>query len=232
MATVNEIALLMRQFIDESDATFYTPADVQVGVLYGIDRFQNIVQSIDENKFTSEVLINPNGVEDYPLDGGKPVAIFGETLAPTGVKRAKRIIKLYTKANSSGWGGPIIWEPCQSVEQLLARRTVWSNMVPIRAGLYFLNNYTLMFPFKVQLPITILYQCQDRIHGTVKGGWVDDFNMFADLIAMFAVEPYYIRNGTTNPVYEQRKAQRLQELQLFVMQGRDLNNGGRQNILY
>lgn len=232
MATANEIKLLMRQFTDESDNSYYTPADVQAGLLYGIDRFQNIVQSIDENKFTAEVTINPNGAEEYPLDGGMPVAIFGETIAPVGTKRAKRIIKLYTKANASGWGGPILWEPCQSIEQLLSRRTVWANMVPIRAGLYFLNNYNLLFPFHVQLPITIIYQCQDRIHGTQDGGWVDDFNQFADLIAMLATEPYFIRNGTDNPALSQRKMQRITELQLFMMQGRDLNNGGRQNILY
>lgn len=232
MATVNEIAFLMRQFTDESDDSYYSPSDVNSGLLYGIDRFQNIVQSIDENKFTSEVTIYPLGAQDYNLDGGEPVAIFGQTVAPTGTKRCKRIIKLYTPANASGWGGPILWEPVQSIEQLLSRRTVWANMVPIRAGLYFLNNYKLMFPFKVQLPITIIYQAQDRVTGTVGGGYVDDFNQFADLIAMFACEPYFIRNGTSNPALEQRKSERLKELQLFMMQGRDLNNGGRQNILW
>ena len=233
MATVNEIKFLMRQFTDEADDTFYTPADVTGGVLYGIDRFQNIVQSIDENKFTSEVQIDPNNKDHYDLaDDANPVTIFGQTIQPSGTLPAKRIIKLYSPQNNTGWGGPVIWTPVQSVEQLLSRRSTWSNIVTFRSGIYFLNNYTLMFPFQVQIKINIIYQAQKRITGTTGGGWVDDLGMFSDLIAMFAVEPYFIRNGTSNPELDKRKSTRLAELQLFVMQGRDLNNGGRTNILW
>lgn len=232
MATTGEILYLMRQFADESDSTFFSDNDVQAGMEYGIRKFQNVCQSINTNVFVSEVTILPANVDHYDLaDPANPVTIFGPTIQPPGTQRCKSIIRLYTPARSTGWGGTVVWQDVQSIEQLLWRRSVWVNLLPYRNAMYFLNGNDLMFCFNVSIPIVIVYQADKLMTGTGLNAYVDDLGQFADLIAMFALEPYAIRNGTSNPVLEARKQERLTALQLRMYQGRDINNGGRVNIL-
>lgn len=232
MATTGEILYLIRQFADESDSSFFSDNDVTAAMEYGIRKFQNVCQSVNANVFVSEVTINPGGADHYDLaDPANPVTIFGATIQPPGTQRCKSIIKLYTAARSTGWGGTVIWQDVQSIEQLLARRSVWTNIMPWRNGVYFLNGNDLMFTFNVAIPITIMYQSDKLYTGTGLNAYVDDLGQFADLIAMFALEPYEIRNGTANPVLSQRKQERMTALQLRMYQGRDINNGGRVNIL-
>jgi hypothetical protein len=230
MILVSELDDLIRQYIDEPDATFVNATKIAQMRKQGIRAFRRICKQADESLFTHEVTIHPNNVVDYDLsDPANPVNIYGVTGKPVGTPLSTGIVKIYAPPEATGTGITLTWTPAPSLELLLYYRSIWINAAPYTFAYYYLQRPVLKFAQKVNMDLHIVYQTDELTQTISNQEYVDDLEEFSDLIALLACQTYQVRDGAINQPLQQLIRERTLDLNSRLWQGQDRDYGGRVN---
>tara|TARA_R100000808_G_scaffold25058_1_gene61055 strand:- start:408 stop:1076 length:669 start_codon:yes stop_codon:yes gene_type:complete len=204
---VGELTTLFRDYIDESDVTFVTDANVQQYLKIGYDRFRKLVNSVDEMRYAKEYDATFSG-RTFNLDG----VLMGST-APAG-SRLQSILSV-TSVNSDGL--PLYEYVAVSRPKELAY--YGSMRSGARVARYYLRDRLMRFDSEVSGTVRITYIPYQNISWSSSSDYIDDLEQFHDLIALFAYSNYAVRDGEINEPLRMLLEERKVEFREYLMEG-------------
>lgn len=210
MIYVSEIAQYFRRLVDDQDTTFLTQADVAQALQLGYAQFRELVASHQPDILQAAYQATvPNS---FTLDLNN--ILFGTT--PT-QPRCLRILRIQ-ELNQDGSIRRVI-RPAGSIEQL--RTGGWAAL-----AMWTLQGRVLRFNYQCNATIQIVYMPVDTVNwtaGIIPGSnvYIDDLVQYHDLIALFAVQQYAIRDFQMNPGVQVQLDRRLKDFLSFLTSTRD-----------
>lgn len=226
--TIQQIARLFRQFVDEPNKTFLSDDDVRVYLSIAYDQFREIATQADPKTFSeglASIAMTGQSVLDLssnPIVPGGPPSILGTTAfqAGTGMLRLTEIIQTGTLGGADITS---IFRGAGSLNDLY---------VPdlLSATTYYLTNRTLLFSDTIQGNITIVgIKQQDPALWTNLSAntYPDDLVSYHDLIALLAYRNYAVRDGALAEAAEAQLAKRTNEFTEYIQFGREMRGSNR-----
>jgi len=209
---VDGVGDLFRLYCDEDDETFLAAAQVTGALTVGYSQFRRQVVTTDPYSYTTRVSISPTA-DSYDLASvANPTRILGASLAPGATLRMYQLIKVVNVDTA----GDVNWyyRGAGSVEEMdrLSNRYVLSGTV-----LRFSSDQSGETVRLEYVPVSAVDWTQLT---TGDNEFIDDFDAFHDLIALYAYKQYSIRDGAANPELDKQLALREVDLDLYL-------NGGR-----
>ena len=210
MIYVDQLATYFRRLVDDQDQTFYPQDELAQALQLGYQQFRNLVYSHQPDALQATYQATVPG--SFTLDLNN--VLFGTTPAQP---RCMRIVRIQV-LNGDGSIRHII-KPVGSVEQL---RTLGWAAVPA----WTLQGRTLRFNYQCNDTIQIVYLPQDQINwaaGVVPNSniYIDDMTEWHDLIALFAVQQYAIKDFQMNPGVQVQLDRRLKDFLSYLSSTRD-----------
>ena len=210
MIYVDQVATYFRRLVDDQDQTFFPQAELAQALQLGYQQFRNLIYSHQPDVLQVTYQVTVPG--SFTLDLNN--ILFGAT--PT-QPRCMRIVRIQV-LNSDGSIRHII-KPVGSVEQ---QRALGWGAIPA----WTLQGRVLRFNYSCSDTIQIVYLPQDQINwaaGVVPGSnaYIDDLTEWHDLIALFAVQQYAIKDFQMNPGIQVQLDRRLKDFHSFLASTRD-----------
>jgi hypothetical protein len=195
---------------DDSDQTFFSQAELAQALQIGYQQFRNLVYSHQPDVLQVAYQVTVPNTFVLNLDN----VLFGTT--PT-QPRCMRILRI----QSLNQDGSIrrLYRPVGSVEQLqtlnYAATPAWT-----------LQRRELRFNWQCNDTIQIVYLPQDNINwtaGVVPGSnvYVDDLVEWHDLIVLFALQQYAIKDFQMNPATQVQLERRKADFLSYLTSTRD-----------
>lgn len=240
-----EVAALFRNYCDEPDESFLTTADVALYCKLGYDQFLNFVSENNPNVRLRGTVITLNNAQRYDLSQGSSLAtgvgtpsILGpnpNTINGAGnfdeLPRMTKLVSIYSM-NPTTQVPVTVYNIVSNLEAV----TPHGNSNTVQWG-----GSSLTFSVAQTATFMILYNFEQTIGlvvnnpGGVAAGqpnqsWLtgagaiinqfinDDLQQWHDMIALFAYDQYAIADLSSNPILNQRLAQRKVEFREYLMQ--------------
>ena len=209
---VDGIGDLFRLYCDEDDETFLAAAQVTSALTVGYDQFRRQIVQTDPYSYAARVSISPTS-DFYDLaDAANPTRILGASLAPAGTRRLYQLLKVVNvdTAGAVNW----YYRGAGSFEEMdrLSQRYILSGTV-----LRFSEDQSGETVRIEYVPVSAVDWTQLTAGDNE---FVDDFDAFHDLIALYAYKQYSIRDGAPNPELDGQLKRRELELELYLSAGR------------
>jgi hypothetical protein len=227
--TIQQIARLFRQFVDEPNKTFLTDTDVSLYLQIGYDQFREIATQIDPKTFaeplvslalTTETQID---LSANPIITGGPQPILGN-FAFTNDRGALHITDVVQTQ---------VLGDLTTITQILRAAGSYNDLyVPdlLAAPCYYLQNTLMFFSGAPSANYTILGVKQvsnsfwTNLNATTTP---DDLVIYHDLIPLLAYRNYAIRDGALAQATEAQLAQRKAEFMEYIQFGRQMRANNR-----
>jgi len=229
---VTEVAAMFRAYADEQDKTFLTDAQVSQYCRLGYDDFYRIVQKTSPES----ILVNVNIAFPTPrlfydlADPANTVRLLGASLTH------KRLLRLYRIGLVDPTTGLILMllEAANSAEELQAAKGPAANVgfFPFK---YFFSGTILNFAAMIQQTVQVSYiPFPSKTPEFAQGiDWskiapadterIDDFQDFHELIALFAMQRYAIRDGADNQQLQRQLSSMRNDFVSYLTSGRNLD---------
>lgn len=231
--TVLEVAQQFLSYVDETDQTLISPAQLLMYVKQGYREFVRRAQAMDPLTFVSTIDLQFNNTDSYNLaDPANPVCLIGPTIKPTGAKPFFRIINLALYYPSPSAPATLInWTPAQTRSQFNTATNVAWSYLSWQPGYYLFQQNSILIPNRATASFKMTYQ----------GDWwpanadpttdLDDLGQFSDLIALLATRTYGVRDQSLDKQLRDMREERLNDLAAFMALGRDTSGPDRVAIL-
>lgn len=192
---------------DDADSSFVTPAIASVWLQIGEREFRRFISSIDPSIYTIGYNMTAAG-STLSLDN----ILLGAT--PT-QPRLERIVRVLTMS------GTVIQKEIPLVTSFEALR----GRAAARGVCCFLQGRTLYFSAELSASIQIQYipvSQVDWVTGLTAAAFIDDMAaMFGDMIALYAMQQYKIKDFAENPLQYLQLQRREAALRSLLTQGRN-----------
>ena len=210
MIYVHQLATYYRRLVDDSDQTFFSQDELAQALSIGYQQFRNLVYSHQPDVLQQVYSVTVPNAFVLNLDN----VLFGTTPSQT---RCMRILRI----QSLNQDGSVrrLYRPVGSVEQL---QTLSYAATPA----WTLQRRELRFNFQCNDTIQIVYLPQDTINWTAgvvpaSNVYIDDLVEWHDLIALFAVQQYAIKDFQMNPAVSVQLATRKADFLSYLTSTRD-----------
>ncbi len=219
---VGQVKSLFRDYIDESDQTFITDANVALYCEIGYNQFRGVVNECDPHFYQEDY--------EYTITGGTvdlaataPDAEAATFLLGSGASPTKGKLSRLVKVASVEAGDltpAYYYTAAQNRDELY-----------VTADSFILENTVLTFDREISDTIRIYYIPRTTIDFTeVDATAIDDLTEFHDLIALYAYMNYAIRDGASNPQIAEQG--RIRELMFKAYLERGRNFGAADHVGY
>lgn len=227
--TIQQIAKLFRQFVDEPNKTFLTDDDVRLYLSIGYDQFREMASQIDPKTFAEKLadlpLTNQNLVDltVSPIVAGGSSSILGATAFTNG-----RGMLRITDVVQTGVLGDLT-----TLSQVLRGAGSYNDLfVPdlLAAPSYYLQGNLLYFSGVVGGNYTIMGVKQQPLalwSNLSSSAPPDDLVLYHDLIALLAYRNYAIRDGALQQPTEAQLLKRTTEFMEYIQFGRQVRGNNR-----
>ena len=216
-----EVANLFRKYTDESDTTFLSDADVALYLYLGYSDFRQEVENIDSYAYKKTAAYTTVNQE---LDLATVAAVIGPKImgaSPTVADdKVKSILRIYvTEAGQTDI--QYFLTPVQNREALYSIPNDYLTKYCLEGTTLFLSNSPFSSPVAIDYqPITPVTVFTTTTIQPGQNQYIDEFEAFHDLIALYAYEQYAIRDVADNPQLTRRFVMRRQMLRDFITRGR------------
>lgn len=200
---VSEVKELFRAYCDEPDETFLSTANVITYLQRGYDEFRRRVTALNPYVFAIDVDITISGTFYDLADVANPVVILGPNV-PAGQRRMLDLVSIRSKNASYpylGWQ----YKGAASVKGLLNSYQS-----------YTLQGTKLIFSEDTTGDVVLTYVPESDVDWAA-GTFIDDMTQFHDMIALFAVQQYQIRDAAINQPLMLQLRQRITDLDGYVV---------------
>jgi hypothetical protein len=227
--TIQDIAKLFRQYVDEPHKTFLTDDDVSLYLKVAYDQFREIATQADPKTFEEVVAFFPlNGTQTEldltvsPIVAGGSNAILGSAAFTNG----DGMLRLTEVVQQDGLG-------TGNIRQILRGAGSFNDLyVPdlLSAPTYLLNGQKLFFsqPLSGNFTIRGVKQQDPALWSNLASlNHPDDLNNYHDLIALMAYRNYAVRDGALAQAAETQLAQRTNEFKEYIQFGREMRGSNR-----
>ena len=212
-----ELRQTFRDFIDESDTTFFSDADVARYLSLGYDHFRSKVCEHDLSYYQISVTLqgatSPSfdlATQDVLDSGGAPQRALGA--AATAGFRLYKLVRVYFQSLGASFPGAFL-KPVASAEQVYSPNYLTSKFCLEGTKLIFASTYTG--------EMTMDYVPYHNVDFAAPGNnFIDDLGQFHDLIALYAYGYYSIADVGTNIEVEKKIAKRERQLEDYLTTGR------------
>lgn len=244
---VTEVKDLFLSYVDESDEGGPAPdwTTMRRNLLeQGYFDFVDTVSEIDDFIYTKEVDITLSNTDSFDLAAtANAVRIMGNPAAGLTHQRLWRLINVATLDGNSKpnqiipgtrrldaiapFGGPSfqLLRPVNQLQMML-KGTVLQFNVDLSQDL---RIYYVPSPrYDAGLGVGVDWTAD----GTSDTTFIDDFEQFHDMIALFAVRRYQLMDGEPNQVAMNQLAMRKNDLQMHLLKNIDANAGARVQVVY
>jgi hypothetical protein len=226
---VYEIYDMFRQYVDEADETFLTPAQCSLMLQNAYNDMQNIALQVDPTVYQNSVILSVANAADYDLSTGV-TRIMGAT---ANFPPLRRLLDIYSiDVTTQAFGQQ--WTSYRSQAEMRdASGGVGNRSLPLNGPSYCLIGQVLFFPAAVTDDIIVFYApYPSKPRNTAGIDWskvtlalgsefVDDFDDHHELIALFAAKRYAVRDNASNPELNELLAKKTDEFKQFLYSGRD-----------
>lgn len=209
-----EVANLFRKYTDESDTSFLTDDDVALYLRLGYGDFRQVIENIDTFQYVNSETYTTGFGQELNLANAAPYG--ADIMGNLATRPLKTILRIYAP---NGTGGiEFFYTPVQNKEALYSVPNDYLTK-------YCLEGTKLTFSATLSSNITIEYQAMvpsslfTAVTVTIAPSFIDQFQDFHDLIALFAYSQYAIRDVADNAPLNARMAMRKQMLQDYISRG-------------
>ena len=200
---VTEVKDLFRAYCDEPYQTFLSDANVITYLQRGYDEFRRRVTALNPYSFAIDVDITIS-VTFYDLaDPANPVVVLGASV-PAGQRRMVDLVSIRSKNPSDPYLG-CQFKGAASVKALLGSYQS-----------YTLQGTKLIFSEDATGDIVLTYVPESDVNWTT-GTFIDDMTQIHDMIALFAVQQYQIRDAAVNQPLMIQLQQRIKDLDGYIV---------------
>jgi hypothetical protein len=200
---VAEVKALFRAYCDEPDETFLSDANVVSYLQRGYDEFRRRITSLSPYAFAIDVDVTISGTVYDLAAPTNPVILLGASV-PVGVQRLVDLVAIRSKNSSVPFQG-FQYKGGASVKAILNSYQS-----------YALVGTKLVFSENVDNTLVITYVPESNINWTT-GTFIDDMTQFHDMIALFAVQQYQIRDAAFNQPLMVQLKQRIADLDGYIV---------------
>ena len=207
--TIEEVAMMFRRLVDEPDTTFFSDAEVAAALKQGYAEFRGMVfkamPEVYERTYSANVVGN-----SLALAG----VLFGASPTQPRCLRVTRIEQVSDTTATATFQGLL--------DAAASKESLYSLGYPVR---WLLQGTNLLFSENLTRAIRINYLPADQLNWTAgivpaSNVSIDDITDYHDLIALFAVQQYAIKDFASNKVLMQQYAKRVADFQSFLSSGR------------
>lgn len=203
---VEEVDALFLTFVDEDDPTFLSAAQRSVIHGRGYARFRRIVSTYDPHFYAVRVNIVP-AADNYNLSTAA-VRIMGNNLTTTRLSGLVRVEDVDGAGDHLGfWRGAASWDELRN-----------------RTRTYLLESVVLYFHSQPSGTVRLTYVPVSAVSwaNLAAGGnvFIDELDEFHDLIALLGARYYSVQDVAKNTELDQLLAERLGELERYLVEGR------------
>ena len=202
-----EIYQYLLGVVDDSDQTFMTPAIAATWLAIGEREFRRFITNIDASIYVTNYTATANGTS-LSLDG----TLLGGTATQP---RLESIVRIVTLSGAVPTG---ILNQVTSYEALYGRVLRGNTK-------YCLQNRTLYFSTALNSSIQIQYipaPSTAWLAGLTLTTYVDDIaDQFGDMIALYAMQQYKMKDFFENPYQANQLARREAALRSYLTRGRN-----------
>lgn len=230
---VEDVAALLRLYMDESDQTFVTPANVAEQLRMGYDDFRRFAHQIDPRVFVATANLTLTNVDSYDLSlAANPVRLLGPS--PTQAPMV-RMLELWSIDPASGLPR-VQWVGVRSYSELAPIPVGWMALGVGGSRLnYCLEDSVLRFGRTLTDTLQVRYVPYpsrprfaagiDWTRQTVGNNeFIDNLDSFHPLVACYAYRHYAIRNWKNNTQLQEQTAALEQQFRQYLMMGRNLDS--------
>ena len=200
---VTEIKALFRAYCDEPDETFLSNDNVVSYLQRGYDEFRRRITALNPYTFAIDVDVAVSGTS-YDLGSPTSAVILLGANVPVGVQRMMDLVSVRSKNTASPYQG-FQYKGSSSVKGLLNSYQT-----------YTLQGTNLIFSESVDSTLVITYVPESDVNW-LTGTFVDDMAQFHDMIALFAVQQYQIRDAAFNQPLMMQLKQHMQDLDGYIV---------------
>ena len=210
-----ELREVFRDFIDESDTTFFSDADVARYLSLGYDQFRSRVCEHDLSIYKVRTSFTPTtpefdlATQDITDSAGNPQRALGS--AATAGFRLYKIVRLYFQSSGSTFPGQFL-KPVSSREQVYSPDYLTSK--------FCLEGTEFIFAAQFGGTLTFEYVPYHNVDFAAAAAFIDDLGQFHDLIALYAARYYAIADVGVNNALERKIAFREKQLEDYLTSGR------------
>lgn len=228
--TIQQIARLFRQFVDEPNKTFLTDDDVRLYLSIAYDQYREMASQIDPKTFAEKLADLPIGNQVAvdltlsPIVAGGTNSILGQTAFTSG--RGMLRITDVVQTNILG--------DLTTISQILRAAGSYNDLfVPdlLAAPSYYLQNNTLFFSGVIgagNYTILGVKQQDPALWANLNATTTpDNLVIYQDLIALLAYRNYAVRDGALSQPAEAQLAKRTSEFMEYIQFGRQMRANNR-----
>jgi hypothetical protein len=231
---VPQVRAYFRNLIDETDVTFVSDADIGLYLKIGYDQFRKVVTDIDPWSYAITYVFAPGNVTSYNmatqaagsrlLGGLWDGSVAGNNDPP----RLQRILALARESGTARVPS-FYFKATDNSAQL-------NGIVTATAATYMWQREQLVFDAIPPASLILYYVPsqeigQDQVAGSVGVDWtgilpaafpgyIDVFEEFHDLIALYAAQQYTMRDAAAQPIISAQLKARIEEFKSYLMFGR------------
>lgn len=228
--TIQDIATLFRQYIDEPNKTFITDTDVKVYLKQGFDQFREIATQADPKTFTEELAA-------FVLSGERQIDLSSSPITPNTPAQ----LSILGSAAFTNYRGMIRFTDMVQVDSFAT-----NNITSVLRGAgsyndlyvpdllaspgYYLTGTKLLFsqPVAGNFKIMGIKQQDPALWANLNStAYPSDLIPYHDLIALLAYRNYAIRDGALSQPAEAQLAKRTDEFKEYIQFGREMRGSNR-----
>lgn len=220
--TGQQLGVLFRALVDDSDFTFFSQADVATALQLGYNEYVTYIANQVPTIYEKPYNFTLSGQGEYDLNGilfGPPTTLP----APPLVDNAYRLTRMHS-VNNGQFPDMGYWlTATDTLEELWNVGPTGSAGVYNR-GRWLLQGTKLMFSAQLTGTYRLYYLPAPTIDWAAAiatpNVFIDNTSPYQQLIAYFAVQSYAIRDWAENPALERKMGQLLQQLDRWLVKGR------------
>ena len=207
----NDVVTYFRSIVDENDKTFLTDAEVSSYLTIAYQEFRRQVVAVDTTPYEELLDLPAPAADTLSLDN----VVLGTT--PTH-DRLLQMVRLCTTDGATPAVVKRVLRPANSLEELRAG-TTFGDIAFFLQGRILRFNAVVSDAVQLQyIPASTLVWASNLNVAT----FIDDVaEEFGDLIALFAVSSYRMKDFSANPFADQQVARRVSEMRSWLSTGRN-----------
>jgi len=220
---VYQTTLMFKQFCNEAQSSWFDrDSFVPTTMADGYNQFRALVAGFTNAPYQISADIVFPTVTRYDLAlAGNPVRILGKTPTQASLERLLTVWVLNT-SNNLPMAQLVAFK---SQEDLLDNLPSYGGQVVTNPGGYYFGGTVIELNTLFAGTLRLYYVPKSIVDWTKNAStdneFIDDFENFHDLIALFAYRKYAIRDGAPNQPLEMELRDRIMAFKKFMNQGRD-----------
>ena len=208
---VAEVAALFKSYVEEADTSWLTDANVATYLGIAYEEFREFVMQYCAEIYVTSVDLVLNAQDQYELDGAEPVVIMGDPgVAALTHDRLRSILAIVQQDT-----GTAILDQRGFVELV----TSWRSLIGQSQKAYLAGN-TLHLSEPMTRTLTLYYVPHHSVDWTQfpspADEYIDELFPYHDLIALYAVAQYSVRDGEVKEATRYLIERREKALQAYL----------------